>query len=253
MLVPMQGGVANLQKRNRTLPSQQAALATVDIPKVYIFNVSPRPWKGIGAGTSFIVPACPKGRRYSDPLEIDALFLSERDLADGGNNLDAIMDAGQNVARDVIGMSSGSPALSLHTTSGEWQGLFWSMNEEPDEEELVEAESKLRQYMQLVYTQGATIIEQKMPENQDPVLRMTERKNYNLAAAYLGFKPLFGEGEMRLSTCPECQEQVQEGAKFCKHCHQAIDAASVNARNKKRERENAKLTKDEDEDEVKTV
>lgn len=245
MLVPVEGGVANLQKRNRTMPSQVAALATVPIPKVYIFNVGPNVWRGIGAGRGFIVPGCPKDERFSDPVAIDAIFLSERDLADGGNNLDAIMDAGKAVAEDVIGVNSGSPALSLNTTNGEWLGLFWTMNEVPTVAEVAQAEAKLKEYYQLIYTQGAQLIEQKMPESQDPILRMRERKNYNEAAVGLGYKPLFGEGEVRRAACPECGEEVREGAKFCKHCNQAIDEVSVAMRARKLAKESAKLAKEE--------
>jgi predicted amidophosphoribosyltransferase len=50
-----------------------------------------------------------------------------------------------------------------------------------------------------------------------------------------------------MDQCPECFEDIRKGATFCKHCNLAIDPASVAARAKKRERENAKLLKDEEE------
>src|ERR1700722_17633456 len=169
MLVPVMGGVAALQKRNRSIHEQEAALATVDLPSVYIFNVGLRVWTGVGGGKSWTIPACPKGRRHSDPVAIPTLCLSERDLADGGNNLDTVMDAAlsgtrkignevkhvMGVADDIIGKNSTSAGLDLHTTNGEWFGLFVSRTEEPSEEALEEAEAKLREMMQLIYQTGA--------------------------------------------------------------------------------------------------
>src|SRR5579871_5394572 len=94
MLVPVQGGTATLGKRNRTIHDQEAAIATVGLPNVYIYNVGPREWKGVGGGKEYKIPACPKGARYSESVAIPVLVLSERDLADGGNNMDTIMDSG---------------------------------------------------------------------------------------------------------------------------------------------------------------
>jgi len=258
MLVPIQGGIAELQRRVRSYPNDLAVFAGLPIPKVFIFNVGPDPWKGVGANKEYTIPACPKGERYSKGIAIPLVVLSERDLADGGNNMGTVHDPALTAVReingnpiqstgvvdDIIGINSSSADLSLHTTNGKWRGVFFSMKEEPEEEEILLAEDCLRQYMLLVYSEGAQRIEQKMPENQDSVLRMKERKIFNNAASFLGYKPLYGEGELRLGSCPECGESVSEAANFCKHCHQAIDPASVAARAKKRDRENAKLMKE---------
>jgi hypothetical protein len=255
MLVPVQGGVANLQKRNRQIFEQQAALSTVAVPDVYIFNVGPREWRGIGGGKLYVIPPCPKGQDYSDPVAISALCLSEIDHADGGNNLGVIIDAGMSgtrkvgdevrhvigVANDVIGTNSTAAALELTTTNGEWFGLFVTANEVPTEEELEAARGKLRQMMQLIYATGA----EKVQAGEK--VAMLDRPRYNEAAEYLGAKPLWGNLDHTRASCPECHEDIIEGANFCKHCQQAIDPASVAARATKRKREAAKLLKDEEE------
>jgi hypothetical protein len=250
MLVPVQGGIANLQKRNRQIFEQEAALATVEIPNVYIFNVGPRVWKGVGGGKSYTVPACPKGRAYSEPVIISALCPSEIDLADGGNNMGVIMDAGMSgvrtvagqskhvvgVANDVIGTNSGAAALELNTTNGEWFGIFVTSHETPTEDELEAARDKLRQMDQLIYATGA----EKVQAGEK--VAMIERPVYNGAAARLGAKALWGNLDHTKGSCPECQEDIIEGANFCKHCQQAIDPASVQARAKKRAKANAEET-----------
>lgn len=258
MLVPVSGGVANLQKRNRSIHQQEAQMKRITIPNVYVFNVGPRVWKGIGGGKSYTIPACPKGSLYSDPVVISALCLSEIDLADGGNNMGVVQDSGMSgsievagevqavvgVANDVIGTNSTSPACEMNTTNGEWFGLFVSPNESPTDEELQIANSKWHQMANMIYSQGSQLVEQKMPENPILALRMQERKIYNEAASALGYKPLWGEGNMALDVCPECQEPIKPNANFCKHCQQAIDPASVSARAKKRARDAEKLMKE---------
>ena len=80
MLVPVQGGVENLQKRNRQIHMQEAGLATVELPEVYIFNVGRHEWKGIGAGKSYMIPACKAGEPYSQAVSIKSIVLSEIDM-----------------------------------------------------------------------------------------------------------------------------------------------------------------------------
>lgn len=258
MLVPVSGGVANLQKRNRQIHEQEAALSTIVIPSIYIFNVGPRAWRGVGGGKSYVIPACPKDRAYSDPVEIPALCPSEIDLADGGSNMGVVLDAGMSsirtigkgenaqekvvigVANDVVGTNSTSAALDLNTTNGEWFGIFITQNVEPTEEELDTARDKLRQMMQLIYSTGA----EKVAAGEK--VAMLDRPRYNEAAILLGQKPLWGNLDHTMDACPECGEDIRKGANFCKHCSQPIDAASVQARATKRKRDAAKMAKEEE-------
>jgi hypothetical protein len=235
MLVPVRGGIENLQKRNRPILAQQAALSTIAIPSVYIFNVGPRIWRGVGGGKQWVIPACPEGQRYSDPVEVPMLNVSELDPADGANNMGVCIDAGLSgqqkiggefrqvagVADDIIGRNSTSPALDLYTTNGEWFGVFVSKDAEPSEEELEAAEEKLREMMQLIYSSGAEKVQagEKVLPN--------DRKRYNEAAEYLHQKPLWGNLDHTLDACPLCGEDIRQGAKICKHCQRPIDEASV--------------------------
>lgn len=251
MLVPVQGGLATLGKRNRSIHQQEAALATVEIPKVYIFNIWKRQWRNrSAAGKSYNIPACPANREYSEPIAVPSLCPSEIDLADGGNNMGVIMDAGINgvrklpdgtefqvfgVANDIVGTNSSSSALDLFTTNLEWFGVFISRTPVPSDEEVLAAHDKLRQMMELIYATGAEKVQSGEKVN------MLDRPRYNEAAEYLRVKPLWGSLDHTRGSCPECQEDIIDGATFCKHCQQAIDPASVAARAKKREKANADL------------
>lgn len=253
MLVPVQGGVATLQKRNRQIQMQEAGLRSVKLPSVYIFNVSRREFRNrIGAGKSYVIPACRPGEMYSEPLEISNLILSEIDLADGGNNMGVVMNPGLSgvveiggesqrvigVANDIIGTDSTSPALGLFTTNLEWCGVFATLNELPTDEELAIANMKLRQRAELVYASGAELVQagKNVP--------MEDRPIYNEAAETLGRKPFWGTLEHTRAACPECHEDVIGGATYCKHCQQAIDPASVQARSKKRAKDAERMMKE---------
>ena len=95
--------------------------------------------------------------------------------------------------------------------------------------------------MELIYATGA----EKVQAGES--IAMMDRPRYNEAAMLLGRKPLWGNLDHTRASCPECHEDIIEGANFCKHCQQAIDPASVSARATKRKREAAKLLKDEEE------
>ena len=254
MLVPVQGGVANLQKRNRQIHHQEALLKRVPNPPVYIFNVGSREWRGVGGGKSYTVKPCPPDAAYSEPTLIPSLCISEIDHADGGGSMGVVHDSGltgeieiagvkqviDGVANDVVGTNSTAAGLELNTTNGQWFGIFITVNVVPTDEELDEARGRLTQMMELIYATGSEKVQtgEKVP--------MVDRPRYNEAAAYLGKKPLWGSIDHMRATCPECHEDIIEGAHFCKHCRQAIDPASVAARAAKRAKENKKLLSEEE-------
>lgn len=252
MLVPVQGGIAQLQKRNRTILEQEAALSTIAIPTIFIFNVGPRVWRGVGGGKLWVIPACPKGARHSEGVAVPALVLSERDLADGGNNLDTVIDAAlsgtrtvgnqqkqvMGVADDIIGVHSTSPGLDLNTTNGAWFGVFASQDENPSAAEIEQAQEKLGEMMQFIYAQGAEKV-----QAGEKVL-MSDRRIYNEAAEYLHARPLWGNLDHTMDACPLCGEDIRKGARVCKHCNRAIDEASVQAFFLRQQRELEELMKE---------
>jgi hypothetical protein len=229
MLVPMQGTVTELKKRTRTLPQMQAALNTIKVPPVYIFNIFNRAWPNrVGAGRSYSIPACEPGEAYSKPVEVSSLVFTEYDPAGGAGVMGVTSDPGMNaeidgqhligVTNDIIGTNSTSAALDPFTTNLEWFGVFATMNKVPTKEELAKAKGKLSQMMRLIYAKGAEKIEQNEP------VAMLDRGNYNDAANFLGRKPLWGHQEHILDRCIFCQESIQEGAIKCRHCNERLDS-----------------------------
>lgn len=241
MLVPVQGGIENIQRRNRMIFMQQAGLASVDLPNVYIFNISRNVFPTrVGAGKTYTIPACAKGKAYSKPVIVPALILSEIDHADGGNNMGVVMNPAENsivemgdeerkvigVVNDIIGTDSTSPADGEFTTNLEWLGVFATRNETPTEKELAGARERLKHHMELIYAKGADKVQ------QGESIPMLDRPVYNEAAEFLGRNTFWGNTEHAKGNCPECGENIIAGAKFCKHCRQPIDPTSVALRAK---------------------
>ena len=144
------------------------------------------------------------------------------------------------IADDIIGTSSSSPAFGLFTTNGEWMGVFWSHSNPPKHEEVLAAGAKMKKRMELVYQQGAELVQ------AGTAVKPNDRAIYNEAADVLGRPQFWGSLQHTLGQCPECKENIIDGATFCKHCQQAIDPASVAARAQKRSRDAAKLAKEEE-------
>jgi hypothetical protein len=171
MLVPVQGGVAQLQKRNRTILEQEAALSTVVIPSVYIFNVGPRVWRGVGGGKQWVVPGLPQGRallradRHSRAGAQRARSGGRRQQprhrdrrgalghAQGGQRIEARDGRRRRRHRQELHLAR---ARSAHHERRMVRRVRLAEPQLPaTDDEIDIAESKLRDMMQMVYAQGA--------------------------------------------------------------------------------------------------
>lgn len=248
-------GIASQQKRQRDIRLHEGMVKSLNLPTIFIFNVSKEAfYNRVGAGRGYVIPACEPGERYSKPLCIPALVYSEVDVADGNNRMTTIPNPGLagvlevngedqhviGIANDIIGTHSSSPGLGINTTNLEWMGVFATMHETPTEAEMADASMKRRQRLELIYNAGAELVQ------HGATISPGDLALYNAAAEEMGRKRFSGNLEHTRAECPECKEAVIAGANFCKNCQQAIDAASVAARAKKREREAAKLEKEDE-------
>lgn len=225
----------DLKKRTRSMPAMLKALGTANTPPVYIFNIGPRTFAQETPRGTIRIPACKAGEKYSEPVLVPGLVLSEYDLGDSGGamgttvdpGLDAIGDDGSQlygVAEDIIGKHSTSAGLDLQTTNLEWFGVFATSNQVPTDAELAAANGKLRQMMALVYDDAANKVRQNDPGHRNPSCMMQERALGNDAARFLGRPLLFGTEDHTMDRCVFCREPIVSGAIKCRHCNSRLDS-----------------------------
>jgi len=221
MLVPV-AGVPNpreMNRRNRAfIPTMLKDQDPAKFPPVYIFNTFNREHHMYcGSKGLKVIPACPAGQPYGQPLALRAIEVEEYDLADGAGNMSYWTDDGIEVARDVIGVNSQGAAFGLYTTNLEWWGVFATVNAEPTKEELAGAKAKLTRMMQLIYENG------KKLAAQGPAGLSQIGENHALAAAFLGVPAPWGTVQQAMDACPWCKNPVNQGAIKCPTCHEILD------------------------------
>ena len=225
MLVPVSGNASSAYANRRTranIPSMMKDQDPKKFPPIYIFNTYNRQHViHHGSWGQKLIPACTPGEDYSTPLILKAIEIQEYDLADGAGNMGFVAEDGIELARDIIGVNSPGKALGLFTTDLEWLGVFATTNQTPTDAELKAAKGKLSRWMRIVYDDGAKLAASG-PKGLDQI-----QENHNVAAQFLGIKnpPWLTvlPAQEGVEKCPQCLEEVQIGAKFCKHCRQAIE------------------------------
>lgn len=185
------------------------------LPPVYIFNIYQKAWDvPLGGLGVYHIPACPEGQEYSEPLVIKGMNRDEYDLGDSGRMSWNVLP-GEQLAQTIVGISSGSPALSEFTSNREWWGVFMSYNAVPTQEELAEARKKLTALMTVFLERADKLAAQgKLGDIQE-----MDRK----AAQFLNQKRTWAQLPEKMDSCPGCGEPIKPGVIKCKECGAILD------------------------------
>jgi hypothetical protein len=193
-----------------------------DKPSLYIFNIADIPHeKHLGSLGRFLVPACPPGQPYSEPLEIKGVYADEFDMATENGDMGVNFVMGTDVAKAVVGLDSGSPDLGPYTTNLTWQGAFIAAGRKPTEAELQEAHAKFTRFNTMYLQIGDNLAEQgKLAE-----IPMAARK----AVKYLNQGRDWAKAPIPMKDCPACGEAVKPFVAICSHCQSIlnVDAAAA--------------------------
>jgi len=190
---------------------------------VYIFTVSKRAFL-IRQPTLFprlSVPACSSDEHYKLVAKIPHPF-QELDITDGGAG--QIINRGHD-ARQVA-MSLVNPnnltldqdaAVAPGSVTGignnlSVQGVFWTLNEVPTEEELVKAEKRREVYYRSLLNK-ARALEVSNPKGLEDELN----QDYRMAADYFGEEFSWHKRHTARATCPNCGESITPGIAYHKN------------------------------------
>lgn len=201
----------NKKKRQQWDPRLEEAL-----PKRYIFNIYQKAWDvPLGGLGTFRIPACPEGEPYSKPLVVKGMNRDEYDLGDGQGHMSWNAIPGDQLAKAIVGLDSGSPALGTFTTNREWWGVFLSETPVPTEAQLTEARKKLVALMTMYLEQGDNLAAQGKVAD----IGANERK----AAQFLNQKRAWAQLPEKMDSCPGCGEPIKPGVIKCKECGAILD------------------------------
>lgn len=217
---------------SRYVPTQSALVRKVsEENRVYLFNVGP--WQHVrelGSAGKWIIPACPEGRRFSDPLVIDGLVSEpyptnefKMDLLPLSGEPGQLSGegSGEQFAMQVLGEG---PHISRASSFRPF-GVFLSHSEAPAEADLLKAEQALNgKYLELVrmasdaYAMGPA----KAAETIQPDYHFRAARALKKTAAEC---PWLANTAMPVEqrNCPNCGTQYSVGIAQCAMCKNILD------------------------------
>ena len=217
--------IARLNSKNiEPVPDYLLDLQHAD--KVYIFNVYKREHRvdlvpGIGA---VIIPACPEGRQYSDPVIIPGLVFEYYDAGDGRYPFRQ-SPARTKTARNgrttpgVIGdvLKDYAPKGMYSPNLVQW-GCFAAAGSTPTQAEISQANRELRQTAEMFMNDAQSKF------MQGPNMRSEINAVHRELAGLLNLRPVWMEEETQeRGVCPACGGNIALGVAKCFHCSAILD------------------------------
>lgn len=183
---------------------------------VFIFNIFNREYHlELGNFGRVRIPACAPGERYAGPVAyggvpyVQGLLPAEFDQGNGDGQMGVVWERGEDVARDIVGIGSSFPELSLYTTDRSHWGVFISThatreNPVPSDAEIEEAKKKLTAMMMKWFDDGQRLAKEGHIDRIGP--------NHREAAQFLNQKVEWSAKSIPMGVCPGCAEPLRPGA-----------------------------------------
>ena len=184
---------------------------------VYIFNIYQKQHQvDLGSLGHFVIPACPVGEEYSEPLIIPGHIADYYDEPAAGRMAFKSL-SGKQVALDVVGIGSYSSAMGTMSTNLEWWGVFIAEGEKPTKNELAEAKKKLTAFQTMWLQEGDRLalggekgLAQIMPVHREAVKWLNQNRQW-------------AQTPQQMDNCPACGVPVKPGVAVCFSCNAIID------------------------------
>jgi hypothetical protein len=167
-------------------------------PSAFIYNVSGESFRREMGGTgNFLIKACLPGLPYSEPTEIEHPFVEEY-ASDNNKIMGQYFDADE-IAESLVRGGIGGENNNLYD-----QGVFWTHNNPPKEEEVAKARTRYTDYCKTL----VTVADKKYNLGNEKDITNEERR----AAAFLKINRMWNKAVVPMKECPNCQEYVAIGA-----------------------------------------
>lgn len=169
---------------------------------IYIFNVGPITHsveKGSGGPRGgFKIPACEKGRPFSEPLVLPSVVVDTYMIE---NEIKTHAVSGEFVAQDIV-----HPMLGNNWSVGQNLddlGVFWTKNSSPTDEELMKARRKLDVTFRKLLNEATQLEATGRLQDIVPLMR--------LAAEHYGEDRPWNKIYKKMAECPSCGAPAKEG------------------------------------------
>jgi len=220
-------GHQQLMNNNRYAPPMLDSIKKVsEQSRVYIFNVGPWPQQRyLGSLGMKLIPACPEGKPYSEPLVVEGIVRELYPINEG--EYKQILEDGVNVAQQILGVG---PHLSPRNSFVPY-GVFVSTTDPPNEADLKKARAALRdKFLELVteadsaYSLG--------PKTAEDTIRP---ETHFVAARALGKTevdcPWLRNAQVpaERAECPGCGTVYKIGIMKCRECGYILDKKKYEA------------------------
>lgn len=189
---------------------------------IYIFTISKRAFmvKQPPLFPRLPVPACGPDERYKLVVRLPNL-VPQIDREGGVGDLMRRTHRAELVAMSLVNPNNlsldqdATPAPGTVTGIGNnltVQGVFWTRNEKPTEDELKAAEGRREKYYRTLLNRARVL------ENTNPkALEEELNQDYRLAAQYFGEETSWYKAHAAKGVCPNCGESITLGVAFHKN------------------------------------
>ena len=189
---------------------------------VYIFSVSKREFlvRQPPLLPHLMIPACKEHERYVLAAKLPNPFQQvDREGAVG--DLMVRAHRAELVAASIVNPSNPTtsqdaviPATQVSGigTNLTQQGVFWTRNVVPSEDELKKAEGRRERYYRTLVERARTLEISNPKELEHEINR-----DYHIAAEYFGAETSWHKRMSKVESCPNCGEAVQRGVAFHKN------------------------------------
>lgn len=212
---------AHIQSMNQRTRRPLPEFVSKTVKPVYIYNIYNRKHlvHGMPGRGTYLIPACPEGKPYSEPCVIPGIVADEFDLADGQGNMATNPLEGLKVARDIVGITSAQPELGVMDPNRENWGVFIAEGEKPTDKELERAKKKLVAFMTIILNEGDKAArDTRAGVKENPIVQI----HYD-AAVYLKQKRDWNATPEQRQDCPGCGENIKPNIAKCPHCGAILD------------------------------
>ena len=190
---------------------------------IYIFTISKRAFMVKLSCRYSRVSRCPRVARMSDTSFVVRLpnLVPQIDREGGVGDLMRRTHRAELVAMSLVNPNNlsldqdATPAPGTVTGIGNnltVQGVFWTRNEKPTEDELKAAEGRREKYYRTLLNRARVL------ENTNPkALEEELNQDYRLAAQYFGEETSWYRAHAAKGICPNCGESITLGVAFHKN------------------------------------